>query len=75
MRMAVNDHRHSMPVRSHLQLLKEIGYKSLYVSVKEALHSDYARLSVTLAFALGDLLQRLFGAYLAPGALILAQVP
>jgi 2-polyprenyl-3-methyl-5-hydroxy-6-metoxy-1,4-benzoquinol methylase len=73
MRAATNDHRHSMPVRSHLRLLEELGYRVLYVSSRDALHSDQAKFSVKLAFELGHLAQRLFGAYLAPGALILAQ--
>jgi SAM-dependent methyltransferase len=73
MRAATNDHRHSMPVRSHLRLLEEIGYRVLYVSARDALHSDRAKLRVKLAFELGNFAQKLFGVYLAPGALILAQ--
>ena len=73
MRAATNDHRHSMPVRSHLRLLEEVGYRVLYVSSRDALHSDQAKLSVKLAFELGHLAQKLFGIYLAPGALVLAQ--
>jgi 2-polyprenyl-3-methyl-5-hydroxy-6-metoxy-1,4-benzoquinol methylase len=73
MRAATNDHRHSMPVHSHLRLLGELGYRVLYVSSRDALHSDQAKFSVKLAFELGNLAQKLFSVYLAPGALLLAQ--
>lgn len=73
MRAAVNDHRHSVPVRSQIKLMEELGYRILGVSAKDALHSAQARLTVKLAFEFGALAQKLFGVYLAPGALILAQ--
>ncbi|MCE7949274.1 MAG: class I SAM-dependent methyltransferase [Chloroflexi bacterium CFX4] len=73
MRAAVNDHRHSMPMKSLLRLLKKQGYRVLYASPKGALHSDQARRAVRVAFQLGAFIHRVSGLYLAPGALILAQ--
>jgi 2-polyprenyl-3-methyl-5-hydroxy-6-metoxy-1,4-benzoquinol methylase len=72
-RKAVNDHRFSMPVKSLLALLKELGFDIVYASPNGALHSDQSGFAVKMAFAFGNVLHRLTGRFLAPGAVIVAR--
>jgi SAM-dependent methyltransferase len=72
-RKAVNDHRFSMPVKSLLALLKELDFDVVYASPNGALHSDQSSFAVKMAFAFGNVLHRLTGRFLAPGAVIVAR--
>jgi SAM-dependent methyltransferase len=75
-RVAVNDHRFSMPLRSLIKVIRDVGFEVTYASPRGAMHSDRTRLPVKLSFALGSALwQAGAGMFLAPGALILARKP
>jgi SAM-dependent methyltransferase len=72
---AVNDHRFSMPVCSLLRVLEEAGFRVIYASPRGALHSNRTKLPVKASFALGYMIWKLSGIFLAPGALVLARKP
>jgi SAM-dependent methyltransferase len=72
-RRSVNDHVSSIPVRTVLRLLRDAGFQILYASPRGALYSDRSPLSVKTMFAVGYMIWRVTGRYLAPGCLILAR--
>jgi SAM-dependent methyltransferase len=70
---AVNDHRVSIPVASMLAILRQERFEILENSIWGALHSDSSSAAVKASFALGQIVQRLTGWHIAPGALVLAR--
>jgi len=70
---AVNDHRFSMPLKSLLALIQNLGFETVYVRPKGAVHGDQTSLPVKFAFAFGDLMWRALNISCAPGAILLAR--
>ena len=75
LRRAVNDHRFSMPTRSFLRLLQQVGFRVISATPRGALHSDDSSMAVKLSFVLGTALWHSLGVFLAPGAVIIAEKP
>lgn len=73
MAASVNDHRFAMPVKELLSLLRSGGFEIVYASPRGAIHSDCTRLLVKVAFSISALVQDITGAFIGPGALILAK--
>jgi SAM-dependent methyltransferase len=72
---SVNDHRFSMPIRSLLNLITNCGFRIVHASPYGAIYSKAAGWTVQLSFALGSLLWKTTGKFMAPGAIILARKP
>jgi 2-polyprenyl-3-methyl-5-hydroxy-6-metoxy-1,4-benzoquinol methylase len=69
----LNDHRFSMPVKSLLKLLKDEGFSMEKINISGAYYSNSSTLAVKLSFIFGDIIYRISGLFIAPGAVIVAK--